>query len=481
MTNKTFKCKYCNFHGTREELVFHTDDEHEELIPKGYSSARVVFNNINKKEYGTCVSCKRKTEWNEKNWKYHRLCGRLSCKKAQREAYEKNMIKIYNKTTLLDDAEYQQNNMLAHRSISGTYKFQDGGIRSYTGSYEKKTLEFMDKVLNIPSYDIDSPGPIFEYQFEGKELKWITDIYYIPANLVIEVKDGGSNPNNRQMDSYRAKQIEKEKMITNLGTYNYLRLTDNNFEQLLLILAELKQQMVDDSIENKKTIITINEEVGGIPPSTPFNNGNVYLIPYGYNNILFLNKTEEYGFTRSLDLTSILIIDENRNIKSVPIDFLENRRYNVYKYNRDDSIEKYKVLLNSYSNNEVVDEGYFYSLFSEKEMLSEDQIDFDSDFEKIDFDKLKITLSIQENSILSNINTLANNSYYESFEISNKNNIIYKESILEKYPNINILEDVNGYFAINIDTTNRTESFKNIKDININVLDVLSLMKEGVL
>ena len=48
------------------------------------------------------------------------------------------------------------------------------------------------------------------------------------------------------MPEYRAKQISKEKMITNMGTYSYLRLTDNNFGQLLSMLAELKKQVVDE-------------------------------------------------------------------------------------------------------------------------------------------------------------------------------------------------------------------------------------------
>ena len=56
----------------------------------------------------------------------------------------------------------------------------------------------------------------------------------IPYNLIIEVKDGGDNPNNRSIPEYRAKQISKEKMITN-----------NDFGQLLSMLAELKKQVVD--------------------------------------------------------------------------------------------------------------------------------------------------------------------------------------------------------------------------------------------
>ena len=114
--------------------------------------------------------------------------------------------------------------------------------------------------MNIPSKDIQMPGPILEYDFRGEKHSWITDIYYIPANLIIEVKDGGDNPNNRSMPEYRAKQVAKEQMVTELGTFNYLRLTNNNFAQLLEVLAEIKYENMDQS-EAPKIVLNINESV----------------------------------------------------------------------------------------------------------------------------------------------------------------------------------------------------------------------------
>jgi hypothetical protein len=261
---KTYKCPYCDkFKGDKDKLAKHIESKHPEMIPEGFTPERVAFNIVNNHPMdkgGTCIVCKNETEWNENNNKYNRLCGRKICSDKLRENYKKNMLKVYGKTTLLNDEE-QQEKMLAHRSISGTYKFSDGGVHVYTGSYEQKALEFIDKVLHFKSTDILSPGPTLEYKYKGKLHKWITDIMIIPFNLIIEVKDGGDNPNNRTMTSYREKQIEKEKIITNMGTYNYLRLTNNNFEQLLEILVELKDQMIDDSDNNKKTIINIHEEV----------------------------------------------------------------------------------------------------------------------------------------------------------------------------------------------------------------------------
>ena len=259
--SRKIKCPYC-LEGsyTKEDLIDHIDHNHRDMIPQGWTAGRLAFKIINKKDHGSCVVCKKETPWNEKRCKYQRLCGNPKCRAALREAALKNHIKVYKVPTLLTDPEHQQE-MLTHRRIAGEYKFSDGGKIGYVGSYEKKFLEFMDKVLEIPSSDLMEPGPTLEYDFNGKKHVWITDFLYIPYNLIIEIKDGGNNPNRTNMPITRQKTIYKEKMITELGIYNYIRLTNNDFVQLLDIFAELKMQMLDDEPENRKAIIHINEGV----------------------------------------------------------------------------------------------------------------------------------------------------------------------------------------------------------------------------
>ena len=253
------KCPYCNFKNTKEKVIAHIDKKHEDLIPEGYTAARVLFNSIHHVDHGTCVVCKQPTEWNENTNKYKRLCNNPKCREKLREMYKKNMLKVYGKTTLLNDAD-QQKKMLANRGISGTYTFQNGKLKEYTGSYEKKMLEFLDKIMGFDPDDIIMPGPTIDYVYKGKHHQWITDALIVPYNLIIEVKDGGDNPNKRVMTTYREKQIAKEEMITNMGTYNYIRLTNNQFEQLIEILYELKMQMLNDNEETRKAIIKVNED-----------------------------------------------------------------------------------------------------------------------------------------------------------------------------------------------------------------------------
>lgn len=268
-TTRKYKCPYCDFKASRMDLVDHVEKEHNELIPEDHTAAQVIFDSINGKDYGTCMICKCKVyEWNNKINRYYNLCKNPNCKAKVREIALARHMKVYNKPTLLNDAEHQEK-MLANRRISGSYTFSDGKKFVYTGKYEKNALEFMDKVLEIPSKDILTPGPVLEYEYNGKVHKWITDIFYIPANLIIEIKDGGNNPNTRTMTSYREKQVAKEVMITDKGTYNYIRLTNNDFSQLLSIFADMKNEALNE--KNPKVKIHINESLA------PFSNTkNIY-------------------------------------------------------------------------------------------------------------------------------------------------------------------------------------------------------------
>lgn len=253
-----YKCPFCDKRFIREDLVIHVEEDHEDLIPENFTPFRYVFNYVNKKTtdyHGKCTECGGPTPWDENKGRYNRQCNKPSCKASFIKNFESNMIRTRGVTRISSTAEGQAK-MLANRKISGKYKFKNGVEKTYTGSYELKALEFMDQVMNISPDDIMSPGPILEYEYNRKRHLYISDFYYQPYNLVIEVKDGGSRPNKRNMPEYRAKQIAKEKFIIKNTNYNYLRLTDNDLSQLLSIFADLKMQMVENTGER---VIHINE------------------------------------------------------------------------------------------------------------------------------------------------------------------------------------------------------------------------------
>lgn len=263
---KKYKCPYCEKRLERGELIDHIDKQHSDMIPENYSSTRVVFNLINKKTQGRCVICGKETDWNEDKARYERICNRPQCKKAYIDQTADRLYKKHGKTKqdFLNDPKFQEK-MLQNRSISGKYKFRDGGILPYVGSYEKNFLQFMDQFFHVKSSDLIAPGPVIDYKFNGKTHQWITDFYYEPYNLVFDIKDGGSNPNTREMNEYRAKQIAKEKAIKDMKQYNYIRLTDNQFDQMIELMLELKENLIDAPVNTtRKVMIRINEGVSSV-------------------------------------------------------------------------------------------------------------------------------------------------------------------------------------------------------------------------
>ena len=248
-STRKYRCPYCRVTATRDRLISHIQDHHEDMLPEGYSAARVLYEHINKKNYGTCIICKKPVyEWDETICRYKNLCDNPHCMAQLKARSAKNH---------LENPEVQKK-LLAGRRISGNYTFADGTVHSYVGSYERNCFEFMDKVLNIQGKDIMSPGPTVYYEWNGEKHPWILDWMYIPAMLCADVKDGGSNPNNRPMEDYRERQIAKEEAIAKEGKYNYIRLTDNNFAQLLEALANIRQGTINHDPINH---IFINEDV----------------------------------------------------------------------------------------------------------------------------------------------------------------------------------------------------------------------------
>ena len=260
--SKKFKCPYCEKRLERTKLPSHIQTEHEDMIPEGYTALRVSFNTINHKTEGHCIICKKPTDWNENKGRYERLCNNPKCKEQYRRMIAERNKNKYGTERLQTDPRYAeaiQQKALAGRHISGIYKFEDGGTIKYVGSYEKQFLEFMDLVLHCKSEDIDAPGPAITYTLDNKQHMYLPDFYYIPYNLLIEIKDGGSNPNNHPKRIEEEKKNKaKEAAVYKLQKYNYVRVTNNDFSQLLQIMAALKYQM-NDSNSDMKPIIISNE------------------------------------------------------------------------------------------------------------------------------------------------------------------------------------------------------------------------------
>lgn len=481
-SSRKYKCIFCSNTFERQKLSSHIEKYHNDMLneDKGYTADRIVFDICNKKEpigasHGLCRICKKETEWDEKTVRYKAYCSD-KCKTKARENYKNNMMRVYGKTTLLDDMEWQETKMLANRSISGKYKWSDGTYKSYVGSYERKFLEFCDNVLNINSEDLITPGPTIYYEYEGEEHTWITDAIYLPYKLVFDIKDGGNNKNNRDMPSYRAKQIQKEKFITDQGEYNYIRLTNNEFVQLLTIFAELKQSYLDE--DNPKTISRIHEHMGPAGPGGMTVSGTD-IQPHAFITHYMNHETFDSDFVISNDVTSEYVISRDKisgKLKKVKTNdlFDENTSCIIYKYKGDVS-NILKEVYYKYKNEIPVSQDYIPLLFTEFDnILSFDQMEYSNLLEEVNISMIKEELNTNMATLKFQLENVVNKKR-NIFPVLDPVKYEYKKNLLKEHEDLSILQDIHGqYFVYNKYSCRRTRGVNSIYDITPNMIKSVS-------
>ena len=591
---RKYNCPFCDYREESDKLIRHIDSKHQELVPEGYTPSRIVYNIRNKREFGSCMMCKKPTKWNESNCRYDPFCSK-ECHDKYVKRFEDNMQRTYHKKRLTDDP-LQQEKMLANRRISGKYKFKDGGVKTYTGSFERKALEFLDQVMNVKSDELMVPGPVIKYKDDkGVVRNYISDIYWIDLNLLIEVKDGGDNPNNRSMPEYRAKQLAKEKTIVGMDKYNYLRLTNNNFAQLLEIIAEIKKANMD---EEDRRVVRINEsyvlneseaiklrndiynsalkDLSNLKDfytenvfdfmNMDSNNKNIFDIDKnkikfvnGDNNYAYLgiyNGDEKLNFSNlgkdyRLEVTSVDAVLDKLKMEKINVTKKDLDKFNLpieenkFEYKVNGVAEAvWLVYDNQYSEcmhvglgidnsymvhcglSDTINQDYeevlatellpnkiiklnsdgvpvavdssvisnckltfykfkgpkerfmkvassinpltsFYEALTGKPSYSPDQIDYDEMFERVNIEKMVNVIDETAISLLQEAAIKCSDTFLPYMHVMNKEDFKKKEELLKGYPDMEILEDVDGYFLINKNNLRRGKSVKDISLLKV--------------
>ncbi len=248
---KVIKCLYCDkIFNNPDDYVSHLEKKHHEMIPEDMTAYQYYYFLKTKKTHGNCIICKRETSWNTKTNKYNRFCGDPKCKNKYIEIFRNRMIGKYGKINLLNDPE-QQRKMLAHRKISGVYYWSDNHkAMTYTGTYEKAFLEFLDLIMDYDYNDIIVPSPhTYWYEYEGTKHFYIPDVFIPSLDLEIEIKDGGDNPNNhpkiQAVDKVK-EQLKDEVMKSNKQNFNYLKIINKDHTKFFKYLELAKKKFFTD-------------------------------------------------------------------------------------------------------------------------------------------------------------------------------------------------------------------------------------------
>ena len=464
-TKRKFQCPYCDYRGLREDLVSHIEQKHPTQIPEDWTAARVVYKVVNGKSEGICMVCGSPTDWNEDRWKYDKLCTNPKCKQELAAKYTANTKNKHGEDYEIYNDPDHQKKMLEARRISGKYKFRDGGEVAYTGNYELERLKFMDTVMGYKSWEIMSPGPVIEYTTsDGKKHFWITDCYILTHNLVIDDKDGGNNPNNRNMDEYRAKQLAKEKAIRDQKKYNYLRLTNKDFGQLLYALADIKSRFIDDIDMNKphETHSYINENaaiMGAFPPDAAYQS-HVHVTPFMMNNA-FSGKGDTYiGLSKGSKGDMIYVDDSGKLKKKKAKDVYESCPNKVFEC--EASIEALKTIAEAYVNQTTVNKFFLYETVTNKRLYDLDQLEFDPLLESVDINDQIDCISLIEDASLRREANIALNGTDFSIDVFTNTELFKANRLLEGHRDLHVKQDPKGYFVINESTGKRTPSYPDI-------------------
>ena len=240
---KLYKCPDCSAkYKDPGSLYDHVDEHHSSNIPKDWTTKRYVFNKRNKKTHGNCVICRRETEWNEIRGRYERYCSE-KCKMVARENFRKNAKDKLGTDNPAADPEHQLK-AIRGRKYSGEYEFEDGGKVWYSSSYESDFLRFCDEEMNFKSTEIMQCEIIFSTIIDGKEHFHIPDFFIPMFDLIIQIKDGGDNPN---MNSHvqgmgRERQRLGDQAIINDGRYNYIKIVNKEYDQFIGMINMLKEK-----------------------------------------------------------------------------------------------------------------------------------------------------------------------------------------------------------------------------------------------
>ena len=165
-------------------------------------------------------------------------------------------------------------------------------------------------------------------------------------------------------------------------------------------------------------------------------------------------NAKRYALATDLVADKYLVINENANLEIVNDSSIRDMVVEEYEFIGD--MRSIKKIEEAYYSNKIVDNTFFYTALTGKPMLSEDQIDFDFNFRKVDFGYIK-------EKFLTNMATLN-----ESFMDSMNETIMSVDAI----PNDNIRaligdrshiilkKDLDGYYVFNKEKNIRSASIE---------------------
>ena len=237
---------------------------------------------------------------------------------------------------------------------------------------------------------------------------------------------------------------------TNYGVLQNITVEDYN---LIMEARDMIDKLLNKkSNVNEWSMAACNPVVGITKP---------YILK-AYNDSDSLIKSTVYALSPDIISDKYLVVNENCKLSIVDSSFFDNYIIEkVYKFIGNPLRVAY--IAESYYNEEQVSLNYIYETLSGKESLCDDQIDFDESFTEVSL----IEANAKIDSVIATMQEQWDQINNKSFSIPVlEHNKSYGD-------NISIMEDANGYYALNNITNNRTKSVPDIDNIAEDIIKTI--------
>ena len=323
----------------------------------------------------------------------------------------------------------------------GPYKTPDEALKKYIKIYSSRAYE-VDK-FNSNLYNIGKKT--FWIYLKDDELK-IYDKYYNRHDL-----------SQNQIGEYTIDPIVKRK-------YGMLYPANKKINRSWFeVVGHNIKKWISDTIGKPLFKLGLPTNENGLMGSTGGAVMGVYGRPFVSQIMSSTFVRPKYALHDDIFTDNILTTNDSDTLQMMSSDYLKDKKIRVFKYVGKNPKDKMKKLLESVGKE--VNREYIYEEISGKDMINDDQIYIDEDFEEIKFDEVKASIENEAytvlNKYMSTSPTLANKSSIVSSQEASFKLKGHSDSVV-------IMEQSGlGYYACNRQTMRRTKYYSSINDIVI--------------
>lgn len=227
---------------------------------------------------------------------------------------------------------------------------------------------------------------------------------------------------------------------------------------------------LDNLIEKLHQSKNENTAIAGI--SCPVGPSTIFITQYGTMSKEEPDKRKVDGYAFSNDILpkNLFVRGEDSKIAvKESEEFLKDKYFNIFKYVGENADAIKSKVFSAYKEGQLIDRSFFYEVTSNKDLLADRQIFSDPLFKELDLDTIKAKRLADIQSIIDGYKQSKGSFMSKGLPVMSDKEISMAKNLTGGDENIQIMESVSGFYAVDSATGKRTACYHNITDIPIKV------------